>query len=1003
MSQQNDKQKTASDLLPIQEGDKTYWRSLEHVAETEEFQELVHREFPAGASELADPVSRRSFLTLMGASVALAGLGTGCVRRPEEKIVPYSQRPEDLVPGLPQFYATTFAMGDEVVGLVVEAHDGRPTKIEGNTLHGASRGATSAIHQAAVLSLYDPDRTVRVLRNGEESDFPSFDRALNARLEGLGKGKGLLVLHGTSRSPAFSAMKAEVQRQFPEATLVSWDPVSNAAVVQGTELAFGRALEPVLRLERADTIVDVEADILGKGPQHLRSNKDWAARRNPEHPAGMNRLWVFEPTFTVTGGSADHRFRIGAGEAGPFLQHLAAALATRGVEIPAGIAKEGAFDAKATAALAKELAAKRGKSVIAVGRHLPAEVQALAHTLNHALGNTDQTVRYAPAFEGAKGEATEGIRKATQLLSSGQVDTLVVLGGNPAYDAPADLGFADAMAKAAHRFHLTVSPNETSAKCEWVVPETHFLEEWGDAVAVDGTYSLVQPLIQPIWHGRSQIEVLSHLAGKPRKGHEIVRAGFLGSRGGEDSWQKVLHDGVLEGSSRYVGVDLDEGAVARAAAKVTAPAKPTESSMAVLFQVDEKVHDGRFANNAWLQELPGPMTKLTWTNAAQLSPATAEAMALRNGDLVRVEVGGKAVEAGIWIQPGLADNTVSISLGYGRTHAGRVGDGRGFDAYAIRTGDALWLATGATLTKVKGKALMATTQSHGSMEGRPIVREATAEVYKANPTFAKDMVQHPPLLPLWKQHEYVGQQWGMTIDLSTCIGCNGCMVACQAENNIPVVGPEQVQNGRAMHWIRIDRYYASTNPADPKDLSEPEVVHQPVSCVQCENAPCENVCPVAATVHSKDGGLNDMVYNRCIGTRYCANNCPYKVRRFNFLDFHQKSGLTDVEKMAFNPDVTVRTRGVMEKCTYCVQRINSAKRDAKVAGLSKVPDGTITPACAQACPTDAIVFGDINDPKSRVSRKKKEARSYDLLGELNTQPRTSYLARIRNPNPELVS
>lgn len=993
----------STDLLPIQENGKTYWRSLEHIAQTEEFQEFVHREFPAGASELTDPVTRRSFLGLMGASFALAGLGTGCVRRPEEKIVPYGKRPEDLVPGLPQFYATTMVLGDEVVGLVVEAHEGRPTKVEGNPLHPGSLGGTSAIHQGAILSLYDPDRTVRVLHEGKESDFPSLDAAFNERLEALARqrGRGLLIVHEPSRSPSFHALLERVRRQYPEATIVSWDPVAHNGTTEGARIAFGKAVEPVYSVAQADTIVAVEADLLGSGPHSLRYSREWASRREPDSPEGMNRLWAFEAVFTPTGAAADHRFRIGAGEAGAFLRHLAAALEQRGLQLPAGIAQRGDFDAKVTDALAKELLERRrGRTLIVVGRHEPAEVQAIAFALNHALGNTDRTVRYSPAFQPVEGRPDAGIRLAAEKLTKGEVDTVILLGGNPAYDAPSDLNFGEALGKAKHRFHLTWAPNETSALCEWVIPETHFLEEWGDAVAIDGTFSLVQPLIRPIWYGRSKLEVLSHIAGRPRKGYDIVRENFLATRGGEELWQRVLHDGVLEGSARFVEVELDEAAVAQAASKV---ARPDRESLKVVFRVDSKVYDGRFANNGWLQEMPEPLTKLTWTNGALVSPATAKRLGLQNTQRVRVEVGGRSLELGVWIQPGQADDTVAIALGYGRTHAGRVGNGRGANAYALRTGDALWLASGARLTALSGKELMPTTQSHGFMEGRPIVREASLTEYKADPEFAKKMVEHPPLIPLWPEHEWIGQQWGMAIDLNRCIGCNGCVVACQAENNIPIVGPEQVRMGRAMHWLRIDRYYASTNPADPTDLSEPEVVHQPVSCQQCEHAPCENVCPVAATVHSLEGGLNDMVYNRCVGTRYCANNCPYKVRRFNFLDFHQKAGLPKVRQLAFNPDVTVRTRGVMEKCTYCVQRINAARRDAKVAGLDRVPDGVITPACAQACPTEAIVFGDITDPASRVSKRKKEARNYELLGELNTQPRTSYLARVRNPNPELVS
>jgi len=997
----------AGPLTPIQENGKTYWRSLDHVSQTPEMQSFITREFPEGASEFLDPISRRSFVSLMGASVALAGLGTGCVRRPVEKIVPHAKRPEDLLPGLPQYYATTFQLSGRVTGLVVESNDGRPTKIEGNKLHPASMGAAGSLEQGAILSLYDPDRTVRVTHGGAESTWGAYDTAWNETFGALRAkgGKGLLVIHEATRSPAFAATVAKVREALPQAEIVEWDPVSGDETIAATKLAYGKALEPVLSLEKADTIVAVDADILGSSPFHLRHGRDWAARRAPDAPGGMNRLWAVEANFTVTGGTADHRLRIRSGDAGAFLRALAAELQQNGVEIPAGIAAPStAFAPKFVQTLAKELAGKKGRSVVAVGRHQPAAVQAIGFAINDALGNVGETVRFAPAHADVA-SPVDGIKAAAKALASGSVDTLVILGGNPAFDAPADLSFADAMAKAKTKIHLTTAPNETSRLADWVLPETHFLEEWSDAVAADGTYSVVQPLVQPIWDGRSKIELLTQVAGAPKKGYDVVYAHFLAAEAGrtELDWRKALHDGV-HGGATFAEATLDAGAVGNAAGQVKKLADASASALDLVFLVDNKVFDGRFSNNGWLQELPDSMTKLTWTNAALVSPATAKELGVDTNQMIRIEQGGRTLDAGVWVQPGLADHTIAIALGYGRKAAGRVGENRGFDAYALRTSDALWTATGAKASKIAGTAMLPTTQNHQSMEGRPLVREQTQAEYAANPTYAKELVKSPPLLALWKDHEYTGQQWGMSIDLNACVGCNGCMIACQAENNIPVVGPEQVRMGRQMHWIRIDRYFASTS-SDAADLSEPEVVHQPVSCVQCENAPCENVCPVAATVHSKDGGLNDMIYNRCIGTRYCSNNCPYKVRRFNFFDWHNKGEgtLTDVQKLAFNPDVTVRTRGVMEKCTYCVQRINAAKRDAKVRGSDVVADGAITPACAQACPTEAIVFGDIKDPNSRVSKIKAQPRNYEMLGELNTKPRTSYLARIRNPNPEMVS
>ena len=998
-----------NELLPVEENGKTYWRSLDHVAGTSEFQDFVTREFPEGASELQDPVSRRSFMSLMGASVALAGFGTGCVRRPEEKILPYASRPEDLVPGLPQFYATTMAVGDMVTGLVVEAHEGRPTKVEGNRLHPASRGGACTFEQAAVLSLYDPDRTVRVFQDRTEKSWADFDAYLDGLLQqfrGNG-GSGLVIVSESSPSPTFTRMRQQLTQALPQARFFQWDAVSNENVLAGTRLAFGQPLEAVYRLDQADVIVAVDADLFGSGPFHLRYGRDWASRRSPDAPGGMNRLYAVEPVFTVTGASADHRLRVRAGQIGAFLRALAAELQGQGVAIPAGIAQAGdAKWQKFTQALARDLAAKRGRGLVAVGRFQSPEVQAIAWAINAALGNLGETVRFTQPADVPAIAPTEAIRQATQLLDGGSVDTLIVLGGNPAYDAPADVPFAAAMQKAKNRIHLTEAPNETSGLAQWVLPETHFLEAWGDALALDGTYSLVPPLIRPIWDGRSKVEILARLAGsKQTKGHDLVRATFLESFGDEGGWRKALHDGLAEGTSRrWVDASLDAGAVAGAAGKVAA----SKDGLEIVFLVDNKVYDGRFANNGWLQELPEPTTKLTWTNAALMGPALAERLGVTSGDMVQLSVGGRSVEAGVWVQPGTADDTIAIALGYGRSWAGRVGTDRGVHAYTIRTAARGGVAGRASAQKAAGRALLASTQDHHSMEGRPLVREANLRDYEKNPYFAREMVVHPPLIALWKQHEYTGQQWGMTIDLNACVGCNGCMIACQAENNIPIVGPEQTRMGREMHWIRLDRYFASTNAEDSTDLTEAEVLFQPVTCMQCENAPCENVCPVAATVHAKDGGLNDMVYNRCIGTRYCSNNCPYKVRRFNFFDWHSQGAagnhaLTDVEKMKFNPDVSVRTRGVMEKCTYCVQRINGAKREAKVAGLEKVPDGRITPACAQACPTEAIVFGDVNDPNSRVSKLKKQPRNYEMLGELNTKPRTSYLARIRNPNPELVS
>ncbi len=994
-------------LLYEQDG-KVYFRSAEQLAGDEALAAFMVREFPEAASELTSDVSRRNFLSLMGAGIALAGFGTGCVRRPEEKIVPYAKRPEDVLPGLPNFYATAMPLAGAASGLVVEAHDGRPTKIEGNPLHPASLGAACSLEQGSVLDLYDPDRLPAPEQAGAAATWADFDAYLATRLGALrgNGGQGLFVLHQALASPTFSFLVARLAAALPNATVLEWEAVSDDEVHAGTRLAFGEALEPLYRVENADVILSADADFLSAGPMRLRYAREWASRRVPEpsNRRGMSRLYAVESVYSTTGGVADHRLRVRPDEIGAFLRALAGALAQQGVAVPAGLAAGGdaGFDPKFVTAVAEDLASRRGRSLVVVGRRQPAAVQALGHALNAALGAAGTTVVYVRAAHAPAVPHKEAIRRLAGALDAGQVDTLVVLGGNPAYDAPVDLGLADKLGKAKNKIHLTGSKNETSVGFDWVVPEAHFLEAWGDVTAADGTVSVIQPLIQPLWDGRSPIELVAQLAGEKAKGYDLVRSRFRAGAS-EDAFRKALHDGVVAGSSATpVAANLDAGAVAGAVAAIARPAPASAQDLVVEFLVDGKVFDGRFANNAWLQELPDPMTKLTWTNALLLAPKTAKELGVKTRDMVRIEADGRTLDAAVWIQPGTAEGTAAIALGYGRRQAGRIGKNRGYDAYKLRGSASPWYVRGKA-SKIAGEALLASTQDHHFIEGRPIVREGALETYKQNPDFAQEMVKHPPLISLYKDHAYTGQQWGMAIDLNACVGCNGCMIACQAENNIPVVGPEQVQKGREMHWIRLDRYFVG-HADDPAAQDEPAVIHQPMTCQQCENAPCETVCPVAATVHSKEDGLNDMVYNRCIGTRYCSNNCPWKVRRFNFLNFHERNvgKITEVAKLRFNPDVTVRTRGVMEKCTYCVQRIHAARRDAKVSGDGRIKDGVVTPACAQACPTQAIVFGDINDPNTKVARLKKNPRNYATLAELNTRPRTSYLARIRNPNPKLA-
>ncbi len=939
-------------------------------------------EFPVGASEL-DGTSRRTLLKLMGASLGLAGL-TACTR-PVEDILPAAKGVEDQVPGSPLFYATAMDLGGVATGLLAEAHDGRPTKVEGNPDHPFSRGAASAFHQASILGLYDPDRSREVIHDGQSSTWDEFT-AFAKRHFAAASGAGLRFLSHTVNAPSLEAVRGYVLSRFPQARWIEYEPISEDSVFGGAELAFGRALRPVYQLDRADVILSLDSDFLALDSPTVAYTKDFATRRRvASHKDTMNRLYIAESQFSVTGAMADHRLRMRASEIPEFATDLARQLGL----LPAGL-NVLSHDprSKWLAALVRDLKKSSGRSLVMAGPRQPAAVHALAHWINHALGNTGKTVSYVETSRHAQIPALKEL--ATE-MAAGQVDTLVVLGGNPAYDAPADLEFGHALKKVPATIHLGIERNETGVIAAWHLPEAHYLESWGDARTLDGSASIQQPLIQPLYGGRTASEVLALISAyRDQRAYDIVRNYWMARWPGaqaEKTWRKCLHDGVIPDTARPSLTPAPDSK--RIAAAL--PAARQGSGIEVNFYPGASTWDGRFANNGWLQEAPDPMTKLTWDNAALLSPATARQLGVANGDLIAIAAGGREVEMPVWIQSGHADQSISLALGYGRTACGQVGHGVGHDSYAIRTTTGL-NTTVATVTKTGRTYTLATTQGHFSMEGRPLVREASLDTYRRQPAFAQRPDERTELFQLFPRFSYdQGNQWGMAIDLNACIGCNACVLACQAENNIPIVGKEQVSRGREMHWIRLDRYYGG-----PEE--DPRAVTQPVACQQCENAPCESVCPVAATNHSPEG-LNDMAYNRCVGTRYCANNCPYKVRRFNFLDYHK--GIQEVEKMAFNPDVTVRMRGVMEKCTYCVQRIQERKIQAKAEGHRTIRDGEILTACQQTCPADAIVFGNINDPTSRVARLKKQDRSYTILTELNTRPRTSYLAKLRNPNPEL--
>jgi MoCo/4Fe-4S cofactor protein with predicted Tat translocation signal len=971
-------------------GGPEYWRSLDELADTPEFQELLHREFPQGASELVDPVSRRTLLKLMGASLALAGV-TACTRQPAERIVPYVKQPEELVPGNPLFFATAMSLAGFAVPILVESHEGRPTKAEGNPDHPESRGAASVFAQASVLGLYDPERSQTLTYRGEIRPWGSFLTALKAAVDarrGQG-GEGLRLLTGSITSPTLANQLQQLLAELPAMRWHQWEPAGRDQAREGARLAFGEYVDARYHLDRADVIVSLDADLLGSGPGSLRLAREFAAgRRLTGGRREMNRLYVVEPTPSATGSVADHRLPLQAGNVGGFALALATALQVPGASRPGGAREYSGW----VAPLARDLQQHRGRSLVVAGDAQPAAVHALAHAINQSLGNVGVTVSYTEPVEANPTDQLASLGELAADMKAGRVETLIVLDSNPVYTAPADLGFGERlMAKVPLRIHLGLYDDETAAFCHWHVPMAHDLESWSDARAADGTVTIVQPLVAPLYNGKTAHEVVGAMSSKSagQSAHDIVRAYWQQRSGVPDAlfeklWRKALHDGMVEGTeaaARAVTArPVDSGSIA-------AGGKGRE----IVFRPDASVFDGRFANNGWLQELPRPETKLTWDNAALVSPSTAERLGLRNEDVVELFHGGRSVKAPVWVLPGQAPDSVTVHLGYGRSRTGRVGAGAGFNAYAVRTSRAPWSGHGLEVKATGEHYPLSSAQNQQTMEGRAIVRSASLEEYRKTPGFAHERVEAPPrALTLYPEHEYKGYAWGMAIDLNACIGCNACMVACQAENNIPVVGKVEVSRGHKMHWIRVDRYYEG-------DPDAPAAYNQPVPCMHCENAPCELVCPVGATSHSSEG-LNDMVYNRCVGTRYCSNNCPYKVRRFNF--FLYQDWNTPTLKMMRNPDVTVRSRGVMEKCTYCVQRINRAKIGAEKEGRP-VRDGEIVTACEATCPTEAIVFGNVNDPNSRVSKLKADPLNYGLLEDLNTRPRTTYLAAVRNPNPEM--
>jgi molybdopterin-containing oxidoreductase family iron-sulfur binding subunit len=1012
----------------------THWRSLNELENTPEFREFVEREFAQPLeNEPANSPGRRRFMQLMGASFALAGVAC---RYEQDKILPLSRRPEGMVPGEPQAYATSMDLSGWATGLIAKSYDGRPIKLEGNPQHPMSLGACSIYHQASVLNLYDPDRSDSVAQyaGGQRtaSTWKAFDTFAAQHFSGLrgSRGQGLRILAEASSSPTLAEQRRRLLTTFPGAKWVEYEALSRDNERLGSQLAFGAPHRALYAFDRAAVVLSLDADpIAPSHPAGLANARALITGRIPD--AGtMNRVYAIESRYTLIGAVGDHRLPLRAELIKAVVAALDADLSPKAgapTELgPAQAMPRAAFlsdpkVAKFLQVLTKDLLANRGRSVIVAGPQQPPEVHALAHRLNVLLGNVGNTVTYVADRDPDRLAHNDAIKALAAEMNAGQVDTLLIVGGNPVYDAPADVGFEAALAKVKTSIHLSLYEDETSRRVTWHVPQAHYLESWGDATAYDGTVSIVQPLIAPLYGGRSAIELLATLLGEPKaKALDLVRRVHAGLD--DRAWRRAVHDGVIGGSRPAP------------ATPQLAPQKPVtftprelggvelENGQLEIVFTESTVYDGRFANNGWLMELPETFTKYTWGNVALMSPRTAQKLGVTDGNDVKLLLGGREVVIQAMIGPGHADGSVAVSLGYGRTDAGRVAGSRehdvaavGANTYLIRTTTNAGFGAGLQVTAVGDGPRLSTTQDFHAIDqtGREgeqrrlpvIVRQGTLTEFKAKPNFANELVHHPPLLDLWDPPvTYEGHKWGMSIDLNKCIGCNACVAACVAENNIPIVGKKNVSMQREMHWIRVDRYYKGTP-------EEPEVTFQPLTCQHCETAPCEQVCPVGATMHSNEG-LNDMVYNRCIGTRYCSNNCPYKVRRFNFFNYHEdETGITPwtrtddpkikVKMMVYNPEVTVRTRGVMEKCTFCVQRIQRVKIKAKNA-RRVIEDGEILSACQQSCPTNAIVFGDLADGTAKVTKLQKLPRSYALLEELNTRPRTQYMARVKNPHPELV-
>ncbi len=1022
---------------------RKYWQGLDVVASRPGFDRMVEQEFPQHASELIDPVSRRGFMKIMGASMALAGL-SGCTKQPDEPIYPYIKQPEDLVLGKPLYFATAFPFPTGALPLLIKSDAFRPIKVDGNPDHPMSNGASDPISQGTLLGLYDPDRSPRVLHRGEQSQFAIFQAAfINAMQDKRSAGgQGLYILSGTVTSPTLAAQWKKAQAVYPQAKWIQYDPVNRDSARTASKAVFGDFYDAQYKLSDADVIVSLDADFLSgiNQPGFVKLAGDFAARRRMVEPGSedgskMNRLYVIESSPTTTGFKADHRLAVRASDMPAFALALSSAVAPGGGTGGSPALTESLSETakKFVAAVTKDLKASGGKCVVIPGEHAHASVHAAAMAMNESLGNVGKTVVYTETVNPMPTIQMDDFKSLVADMNAGKVEWLIILDSNPVYASPADVNFADALNNVKKVVHLGSHVDETARTAEWHINSAHYLEAWSDARAYDGTVTILQPMIDPLYGGKTAHDIIQSMLDDPAAStFDVVRGNWFS--GGESSagldsgaqssesvamagaltgesdakWRKALHDGMIADSAfKPKTLSVKAGSMSPAAA-------PQKGAVEIIFRPDPSLYDGRFSNIGWLQELPKPVTNMSWDNAALMSHTTAAKLGLTEAMVITIEANGQKISAPLLPVPGHADDSITLYLGLGRQDAGRVGSGVGFNAYLLQNSATPLCIPSAKVTATKDIYEVTVTKSHynddrgqraggvggghNSLEGnealtRGIVRYATLEDFRKSPGFAHEGVwpEDPePTTTMFANYRYEKNAWGLVVDQNSCVGCNACIVSCYAENNIAVVGRHNVKTGRDMQWLRIDTYFEG-------DLEAPRAHFQPMMCQHCENAPCEQVCPVAATVHTPEG-LNTMVYNRCVGTRYCSNNCPYKVRRFNFLLFSDYE--TESLKLMRNPDVTVRSRGVMEKCTYCVQRIMAAKIEADKENR-EIRDGEIVTACQQACPTSAITFGNINDKNSKVAKIKAQERNYGVIADVNTRPRTSYIAEVINPNSEL--